>query len=213
MTDGGPVTGVLEELRSELEAEGGLLAAALVPAGGTNGMDVFAPLAAAGERASKNPRGYALVVESIFEGYLLHYRFGRIVQDTDPDLRLLAGDHLYAFGLARLASIGDLEAVDELADLISLCGQAHAGGDRQAGPPWQLTGALWAGSVLAVADGPWPAQEEAKRAAREQGGQVIRKVLDAARDRAQELGHAPRLQHALIAFQRTVETEFSTTQQ
>src|SRR4029453_10384772 len=135
-------------------------------------------LVAGGERASKNPRDYALVVESIFEGYLLHYRFGRIVQDTDPDLRLLAGDHLYAFGLARLASIGDLESVDELADLISLCAQAHAAEDSEPGSPWRFTGALWAGSVLAVADGSWPALEEAKRAARDQGAKVIEKVLD-----------------------------------
>lgn len=210
---GESMTGVLDELRKLLELEGGPLAAALVPAGATNGMEVFAPLVAGGARARKDPRSYALVVESIFEGYLLHYRFGRIVQDTDPDLRLLAGDHLYAFGLARLASIGDLEAVDELAELISLCAQAHAGEVPRTGSPWQLTGALWASSVLAVGDGSWPAQEEAKRAAREQDAKVIKNVLDAASDRAQELGRAPGLEHALIAFQRTVEAEHSTTQQ
>ena len=38
----------------------------------------------------------------------------------DDDLRLLAGDALYALGLARLADGGDLAAVAELADLISL---------------------------------------------------------------------------------------------
>ena len=38
----------------------------------------------------------------------------------DADLRLLAGDALYALGLSRLAEAGDLEAVAELADLISL---------------------------------------------------------------------------------------------
>ena len=44
----------------------------------------------------------------------------------DDDLRLLAGDALYALGLTRLAETGDLEAVAELADLISLCAQAQA---------------------------------------------------------------------------------------
>jgi hypothetical protein len=210
MTSDAPTTGVLEELRSLLEAEGGPLATALRPAQDLQ-PEVFASLAAGGRRTTGDPRGYALVVESIFEGYLLHYHGGRIVQDADPDLRLLAGDHLYAFGLARLASIGDLEAVDELADLISLCAQAHAGVDRQAGPPWELSRALWASSVLAVAHGTWPGQEEAKRAAREQGAKVIKKVLDAASERAQELGIAPSLEHVLIAFQRTVEAKLSTT--
>jgi hypothetical protein len=46
----------------------------------------------------------------------------------DPDLRLLAGDALYALGLARLAELGDLPAVAELSDLISRSAQAHAEG-------------------------------------------------------------------------------------
>ena len=46
----------------------------------------------------------------------------------DDDLRLLAGDALYALGLARLAEAGDLEAVAELSDLISLTAQAQAEG-------------------------------------------------------------------------------------
>ena len=32
---------------------------------------------------------------------------------ADPDLRLLAGDYLYALGLERLAGLGDLPAVRE----------------------------------------------------------------------------------------------------
>ena len=44
----------------------------------------------------------------------------------EVDLRLLAGDALYALGLERLAQDGDLEAVAELADLISDCAQAHS---------------------------------------------------------------------------------------
>jgi hypothetical protein len=210
-----PEAPVLEELHTLLEAEGGPLAEALRPAGnhrapdpagsGRAAVEVFAPLVTGGPHASRDPRGYALVVESILEGYLLHYARGRIVDDPDPDLRLLAGDHLYAFGLVRLASIGDLEAVEELSDLISLCAQVHAsvGGDSE--PQWQLTAALWASGVLAVAAGSWPAQRDAKQIAREEGPEVIKKVLDAARDRAHALGLESRLERALIAFQRTVE--------
>jgi hypothetical protein len=51
-----------------------------------------------------------------------------VVQTDDPDLALLLGDQLYALGLARLAALGDLEAVDVLADVISSLAQAHAEG-------------------------------------------------------------------------------------
>jgi hypothetical protein len=104
----------LDALAEELRAEGGLVAGA-----------VAAPQAgrAAGEGHSAE---YALVIEAIREGYELHYGDGRVVRTEDRDLALLAGDRLYAFGLARLASLGDLEAVGILADLISLCAKAHA---------------------------------------------------------------------------------------
>ena len=83
-------------------------------------------LAAAGPRAAEAPEEYLLLVEAIREGYLLHYESPRLIEGADSDLRLLAGDYLYALGLERLAARGDLEAVDELADLISLAAQIHA---------------------------------------------------------------------------------------
>ena len=71
--------------------------------------------------------GYGdFVLEAVREGYELHYGDPRAFQGMDDDLRLLAGDALYALGLARLADAGDLEAVAELADLISACAQAQA---------------------------------------------------------------------------------------
>ena len=75
-------------------------------------------LAGAGPRAAKAPGEYTLLVEAIREGYLLHYETPRLIDGADPDLRLLAGDYLYAMGLERLAARGDLDAVRELADLI-----------------------------------------------------------------------------------------------
>jgi hypothetical protein len=66
------------------------------------------------------------VLEAVYEGYLLHYGRPRLFADMDDDLRLLAGDALYALGLARLAESGDLPAVAELSDLISRSAQAHA---------------------------------------------------------------------------------------
>ena len=68
------------------------------------------------------------VLEAVYEGYLMHYGEPRAFHGMDADLRLLAGDALYALGLSRLADRGDLEAVAELADLISLTARAHAEG-------------------------------------------------------------------------------------
>ena len=76
--------------------------------------------------------GYEELVEAIYEGYLLHYGKSRVLQTADPDLTLLAGDRLYALGLALLAELGDLEAVDVLAGVISRAAQAHAEGDPEA---------------------------------------------------------------------------------
>ena len=74
----------------------------------------------------EGPRGF--VLEAVYEGYLMHYGEPRAFSGMDGDLRLLAGDALYALGLARLAEAGDLEAVAALADLISESARAQAEG-------------------------------------------------------------------------------------
>jgi hypothetical protein len=71
------------------------------------------------------------VLEAVHEGYLMHYAEPGGFSGMDDDLALLAGDSLYALGLARLAQEGDLEAVAMLADLITNCAKAHAEGDAQ----------------------------------------------------------------------------------
>ncbi len=101
-------------------------------------------LAAAGPRAAPDPAAYALVVESVREGYLLHYGEPRLLRGHDDDLALLAGDYLYALGIEGLAALGDTEAVAVLADLIARCAQLHAE-DRAGEVP-----ALWRASALAA---------------------------------------------------------------
>lgn len=88
------------------------------------------------------------VMETVYEGYLMHYDAPRAFERMDSDLRLLAGDSLYALGLARLAAGGDLEAVAELGDLISLSAQAHA----QERP--EVVDELWAASARSLAGEP-----------------------------------------------------------
>jgi hypothetical protein len=80
------------------------------------------------------------VLEAVHEGYLMHYGEPRAYSGMDPDLRLLAGDALYALGLSRLAETGDLEAVAILSDLISGSAQAQAEGrPADAEALWQST--------------------------------------------------------------------------
>jgi hypothetical protein len=118
----------------------------------------FGCLVAAGPRAAQAPQEYAFLVEAIREGYLLHYEQPRLLDGSDRDLALLAGDYLYALGLERLAARGDLEAVAELADLISLSAQLHAGRD----PLDPAADALWLAVSVAVAAGAGPDHERGK---------------------------------------------------
>ena len=65
---------------------------------------------------------------AVREGERAHYATPTVLATDDPDLALLAGDHLYAAGLADLAGRGDLDGVRRLAAVIAQCAQAHAEG-------------------------------------------------------------------------------------
>jgi len=87
----------------------------------------------------------AFVLEAVYEGHLLHHGEPRAFAGMDVDLRLLAGDALYALGLARLAELGDLDAVTELADLISLSARVAVEQREDLGEPlWEATAAFLA---------------------------------------------------------------------
>jgi hypothetical protein len=151
----------LERLRLLLLDEGGLMAslvdAAAEEAGDSDG-DPAAParLAASGPRAEGRREEYELVVETIYEGYLLHYGTPRVVRTQEADLGVLAGDRLYALGLARLVALGDTAAVAELADTITLGALAQG-----AGKP-ELAAVVWAAGARAVGWGSSDAHRRAK---------------------------------------------------
>src|SRR5918998_3534798 len=86
----------------------------------------------------------AFTIEAVREGYLMHYGEPRALEVDDPDLALLGGDTLYALGLAWIAERGDLEAIAELADLISLSAAAQAEGRGD------LAEAVWRASTDAL---------------------------------------------------------------
>jgi hypothetical protein len=150
-------------LREALEAQGGTVAGVL-DRGPLTEPRLTRPgppqLAADGPRAVGHEAEYELLLEMILEGSLLHYGDPRVLRTEDRDLALLLGDQLYALGLSRLAELGDLDAVSELADVISLVAQAAAESDRE------LAEAVWAAGAAAVGWGSSPEHVQAKALAR-----------------------------------------------
>ena len=90
---------------------------------------------------------YALGLETIYEGYLVHYGTARLFAAEDPDVALLLGDYLYAHGLVRIAELGDVEAIRELAALISRCAHLRAEGAPGDGEAWAETAERLGGGV------------------------------------------------------------------
>jgi hypothetical protein len=128
-------TDVWEMIAREAARESDLWGSALLPPGDREPVAVFSPLAA--------PR-FALGLETIYEGYLLHYGRPRLFGPPDRDTALLLGDYLYAHGLVRIAEHGEVAVVADLAELLSLCAQLRA----QAPPGRPVPdGIVWAASV------------------------------------------------------------------
>jgi len=119
-------------IAAEAASESPLWAAALRPSDRRELEPVFSPL---GEDR------YALGLETIYEGYLLHYGRPRLFSPADGDTALLLGDYLFAHGLVRIARLRIVQAVGDLAELISLCGQIRAEGRSDDGAAWAATAA------------------------------------------------------------------------
>ena len=122
-----------DSITAEASAESALWAEVIRPAGEHERVPVFSPL---------GPPGQALGLETIYEGYLVHYGRSRLFAPTDRDAALLLGDYLYAHGLVRVAETGDVAAVSDLAELISLCAQSRADGRDGDGLAWAATAAV-----------------------------------------------------------------------
>jgi hypothetical protein len=145
----------LERLRTLVAAEGEPLSGRLFEHALPDSQAPLGAIVAAGPRARERPGEYELMIEAIYEGYLLHYGRSRLFVAGDADLSLLAGDRLYALGLERLVALGDLDAVRELADVIALCALLVGRGDDAACEP------LWRAGAHAVG---WGAGESYRRA-------------------------------------------------
>jgi hypothetical protein len=62
---------------------------------------------------------YALGLETIYEGYLVHHAESRLFRPSDRNQAILLGDYLYAAGLVDICRAGELRAVATLAELIA----------------------------------------------------------------------------------------------
>ncbi len=111
------MTTLWDSMAEAAAAESLLWKAALRPPEQRELLPVFSSLASA---------RFGLAVETIYEGYLLHYGRPRLFETLDADIAVLLGDYLYAHGLVRLAELRDVDAVADLAELISLCTQLRA---------------------------------------------------------------------------------------
>ena len=126
---------------------------------------------------------FALGLETIYEGYAVHYGRPRVFHAQDGDASLVLGDYLYAQGLARIAALGEVDAVADLAELISLCAQSRGDGRAGDGAAWAATAALLGRGKLAAArdalsrDGdPGPLDSLARAAA---GDEPVERALQA----------------------------------
>jgi hypothetical protein len=124
---------LFDEICEGAERESGLWAESLRPLDRREPVPVFSPLV-------PDP-AQALGLETIYEGYLLHYGRSRLFAPTDQDIALLLGDTLLAHGLVRIAELGDVVAVGDLAQLLSLCAQARAADRDGEAAAWAATAA------------------------------------------------------------------------
>src|SRR5215470_10304987 len=118
---------VWETIAHEAAAESPLWRGALRPSEARERLPVFSPL---------GQSRFALGIETIYEGYLLHYGRPRLFSPATSERALLLGDYLYAHGLVRIAAGGLVAPVADLAELISLCAQIRADGAHGDGLAW-----------------------------------------------------------------------------
>jgi hypothetical protein len=125
---------LFDDIAAGAAAESTLWADALRPDAARETVLVFSPLVPEAQ--------LALGLETIYEGYLLHYGRSRLFEPPDEDVALLLGDALLAQGLVLVAATGSVAAVADLAELLALCTQARADGADGDGAAWAATAAL-----------------------------------------------------------------------
>ena len=171
-------TDLWETIADDAAAESPLWQGALRPGEARERVAVFSPL---------GRPGFSLGIETIYEGYLLHYGRPRLFLPATSERALLLGDYLYAHGLVRIADGGAVAPVSDLAELISLCAQIRADGTDGDGRAWAATVALLgtgrldaARAALRESRDPAPLEALAREAA---GREAVERALAAHAER------------------------------
>ncbi|MCL4474386.1 MAG: hypothetical protein M1455_10720 [Actinobacteria bacterium] len=138
----------LRRIRSEVAADSSVFRSRLLADGGTAGpegpalppagySDLF-DAAAGGIPGLEN---YHQALEYIYEGFLLHQGRSRLLMKDATEFPVLAGDHMYARGLAAIASLEDLYCIEALAELIRACAFVQSEGldPSLAHKAWSIT--------------------------------------------------------------------------
>ncbi len=156
----------LARLRALLRREGGLMATLVEPAAAAAAADAPAArnglhaspgsIAATGRARPAGARSTSCWWRRSTRATCCTTGRPRVVRMPEADLKLLAGDRLYAIGLARLVALGDTLAVAELADTITLSALAQGAGASE------LADAVWAAGARAVGWGSSEAHARAK---------------------------------------------------
>ena len=79
---------------------------------------------------------FALGVETIYEGYLVHHDASRLFAPADREQAILLGDYLYAAGLVEICRAGELHAVTTLAELIATVSDRRSRGLTDDSAAW-----------------------------------------------------------------------------
>ncbi len=161
-----------DEIADGAASESPLWADTLLPVEDRRLEPVFSPLA---------PPQLGLGLETIYEGYLVHFGQPRLFRPARADTALLLGDYLYAHGLVRVAATGNVAAVFDLSELISMCTQVRAESRDGDGVAWAATSArLGAGDLEAARDAlrldadPTSLEEAARESA---GDELVERAL------------------------------------
>jgi hypothetical protein len=92
------------------------------------GADVYGP---------RVEQRFALGLETIYEGYLVHHAESRLFAPADRAQAILLGDYLYAAGLVDVCRAGELRAVATLAELIATVSDRRSRREPDDGEAWE----------------------------------------------------------------------------
>ena len=173
-------------------------------AGGPGAEPVLAALVLASAADPRSRDQAAFAIEAVLEGFLCHQGRARLFGPADGDVALLAGDLLYALGLRAVASAGETDSVEVLADLIGAAAGLAAEGRTGA------LAALWTAQAIALGDDPGVVPERLLTELIDGSDPDGARLLEGASARTSAVGADGALNRAFDALQSLFEVTTGT---